>query len=534
MNGPDLLNLLRSGDIDPLHTHLSDLQAQFEAGTLHERDLLRAFQPFQTSDLTLADGFQKWTETHPGTYAPHVALANWFLGRGWEARGQSTSNRVSDQGWRSLDYFLTQTDGCARHAATLTDNPLAAWNVIGLASNTRGCQLSLHDVQTQQYPDWFTRAVQDNPGTLALRRVMLLHLRTEWGGSEEHMLTFVRQQQDAGQLGQTDMQRLWAEFHSHVSHHAMAFAGDPATGVERARIAAELHPLQAQQLFIALTRAKAAPDERLAALRRYLDACEQERATPGRMFGWALDQAHDWIIPETPRLAALLTRAAQDGDDDSAIMLGELQISHPKWNLPDARPLLQQAREQGHTEAAELLVRYHEKTLSETLKDTPQKREDILKAADLLSGDMSWRVYRNFDVYRTQFTLDDRQKFRYLHRAADSGDNDARFELARQLRAGRVEVGEDGVLRPVDTAPLQDSLDYAKHLLERAASTDHKGAARMLRGARDQDWQAATARRLNLTGEQTTTKSGGFWQDWWKWMLAAAVIRLIAALLGHH
>ncbi|MFN4252636.1 hypothetical protein [Deinococcus sp.] len=530
MNGPDLLNLLRSGDIDPLHAHLSDLQAQFEVGTLHERDLLRAFQPFQTSDLTLSDGFQKWTETHPGTYAPHVALAGWFLGRGWEARGGHTSNRVSDQGWRSLDHFLTQTDGCARHAATLTDNPLAAWNVIGLASNTRGCQLSLHDVQTQQYPDWFTRGVADNPGSFALRRVMLLHLRAEWGGSEEHMLTFVRQQQDAGQLGQTDMQRLWAEFHSHVAHHAQHFAQDHALAVERARIAAELHPLEAEQLLIALTGANASPSERLDALRRYLAAAQQENSVPSGNFGWAVLKAEDWIKPELPRITALLARAAQDGDADSAVLLGHMQLLHPAWGTQSARAVLEIARDQGHTAAAETLAYLSEHTSA----PVEQRREDILKAADLFSGEMSWHVYQQFPDFQRQFNLEPRQRFKYLHRAADGGENDARFELARQLRAGRVEVGEDGVLRPVDTAPIQGSLDYAKHLLERAASTDHKGAAKMLRGARDQDWQAATARRLKLTGEQTTKKSGGFWQDWWKWMLAVAVIRLIAALLGYH
>ncbi|UBV43426.1 hypothetical protein LAJ19_04215 [Deinococcus taeanensis] len=275
MNGPDLLKLLRSGDIEPLHTHLTALQTQFEAGQLGERDLLGAFRAFQTSDLTLSDGFQTWTERHPGTYAPHVALASWFLGRGWEARGEARSDHVSDQGWRALDYFLTQAEGCARHAATLTDNPLAAWIVVGLASNTRGCQVSLHEVQQQEYPEWFTRGLQDNPGSFALRRVMLLHLRTEWGGSEEQMLTFARQQQDAGQLGQGDMQRLWAEFHARVSHHALAFGNDQQVAVERARIAAELDPLQAEQLFVALTSAEAKPDERLAALRRYLSAAGQ-------------------------------------------------------------------------------------------------------------------------------------------------------------------------------------------------------------------------------------------------------------------
>ena len=499
MNGPDLLNLLRSGDIDPLHTHLSDLQAQFEAGTLHERDLLRAFQPFQTSDLTLGDGFQKWTETHPGAYAPHVALANWFLGRGWEARGQSTSNRVSDQGWRSLDHFLTQTDGCARHAATLTDNPLVAWNVIGLASNTRGCQLSLHDVQTQQYPDWFTRGVQDNPGTLALRRIMLLHLRTEWGGSEEHMLTFVRQQQDAGQLGQTDMQRLWAEFHSHVAHHAQHFAQNHALAVERARIAAELHPLQSEQLLIALTGANASPSERLDALRRYLSAAQQENTVPSGNFGWAVLNAEDWIKPELPRITALLTGAAQDGDADSAVLLGHMQLIHPAWGTQSARAVLEIARDQGHTAAAETLAYLSEHTSA----PVEQRRADILKAADLLSGEMSWHVYQQFPEFQRQFNLEPRQRFRYLHRAADGGENDARFELAQQLRAGNVELGEDGLLRPVDTQPLQASLEYARHLLERAASTDHAPSSKALKAARDRDWQAGTARRVKLRAVRT-------------------------------
>lgn len=499
MNAPDLLHLLRSGDIEPLHAQLSDLQAQFEAGKLHERDLLRAFHPFQTSDLTLSDGFQKWTEKRPGTYAPHVALAGWFLGRGWEARGGQKSNRVSDQGWRSLDHFLTQADGCARHAATLTDNPLAAWHVIGLVSNTRGCQLSLHDVQTQHYPDWFTRGVADNPGSFVLRRVMLLHLRTEWGGSEEHMLTFVRQQQDAGLLGQTDMQRLWAEFHSCVAHHAQHFSQDHALAVERARIAAELDPLQSEQLLISLTGANASPFERLDALRRYLSAAQQENSVPSSNFGWAVLNAEDWIRPELPRITALLDRAAQDGDADSAVLLGHMQLIHPAWGTQSARAVLEIARDQGHTAAAETLAYLSEHTSA----PVEQRREDILKAADLLSGEMSWHVYQQFPEFQRQFNLEPRQRFKYLHRAADGGENDARFELAQQLRAGNVELGEDGLLRPVDTQPLQASLDYAKHLLERAASTDHAPSSKALKAARERDWQAETARRVKLRAVQT-------------------------------
>ncbi|GGR49303.1 hypothetical protein GCM10008959_08170 [Deinococcus seoulensis] len=530
MNGPDLLNLLRSGDIDPLHTHLSDLQAQFEAGKLHERDLLRAFQPFQTSDLTLSDGFQKWTETHPGTYAPHVALANWFLGRGWEARGGHTSNRVSDQGWRSLDHFLTQTDGCARHAATLTDNPLAAWNVIGLASNTRGCQLSLHDVQTQQYPDWFTRGVADNPGSVALRRVMLLHLRTEWGGSEEHMLTFVRQQQDAGQLGQTDMQRLWAEFHSHVAHHAQHFARDPDRAIERASLAADLYPPKAEQLFIALTNAASPGPARLAALRRFLTAAEQDPAVSlSGNFYWALAKAGSWIQPQLPALHTLIARELHQGDAQGAVSVARLRHRHPTWKLPDPLPALRVARDQGHTEAAEEIVYAAGPSISDT-----EVRGDILKAADLLSGDMSWRVYQDFPAYQQQFNLTARQRFKYLHRAADGGNNDARVELAQQLRAGKVELGGDGVLRPVDTPPLQSSLDYARHLLERAVAVDHEPARHLLNDTAEQEWNADQATRLAPSVQKPAAARSHWWDGWWKVMLVLAGLRLLAALFGHH
>lgn len=493
---PDLPSLLRNRDVRAVHEHLTDVQARFEAGQLHERDLLAAVQPFFSSDLTLAEGFRQWMDEFPGDYAAHVSMAAWFLGRGWEARGQATSNLVSDQGRRALVQFLTQADGCARHATTLTDNPLAAWSVVGQASNTQGCQLTLDDVQRQAYPDWFLQGTGANPTSLHLRRLMLLHLRTEWGGSEEHMLTFVRQQQDARLLSDTDVQRLWAEFHSRVSHHAMHFAGDPAKAVERARMAADLDPAEAEQLFIALTGADAPTSDRLDALRRYLTAAEQDRAiTPHGNFAWALHYSGDWAQSEVPRIGALLTRAANAGDPDSAVMLGRLQVTHANWRLPDALPLLKMARDRGHTEAAETIVHLRGLIPNPTASDTAQKRDDILKAANLLSAQMSWEVYRHFADYEQQFSLEPRQRFLYLHRAADAGENDARYELSQQLRAGHVELGDDGVLRPVDTAPLQDSLDYAKHLLERAAGSGHTPARALIGRMNDRDWQARTARR---------------------------------------
>ena len=242
--------------------------------------------------------------------------------------------------------MLFRSDGCARHATTLTDNPLVAWNVVAGAANTQGCQLELSAVQARQYPDWFTRALADNPGSLHLRCVMLLNLRTEWGGSEEHMLTFLRQQQEDGQLGQTDMQRLWAEFHGHVSHHAMHFARDLDRAIERASLAADLHPPKADQLFIALTGASSPGPARLAALRRFLQAAGKDpTVTLSGNFYWALARAASWIQPELPGLRALMVRDLQQGDPESAVWISRLRRRHPAWDLPDPLPALRRLAE---------------------------------------------------------------------------------------------------------------------------------------------------------------------------------------------
>lgn len=193
MHAP-FLDLLRAGQYEALDRELSDVQAAFEGGERSERELERAFAPFEQPDPALGEKFSEWMEARPGSYGAHTALARWCLARAWAYRGGTTFNLVSDRGRRGMHHFLEQAEGCARHATTLTGNPLSAWLVVASVHNTQGCELSLEDLQAGRYPEWFTRPLAGNPHSLDLRRTMLLHLRTEWGGSEEHMLTFVRQQ----------------------------------------------------------------------------------------------------------------------------------------------------------------------------------------------------------------------------------------------------------------------------------------------------------------------------------------------------
>jgi hypothetical protein len=500
--------LLRDGRYAQLQKAISGQQDAFERGEGRASDLQQVFTQFDQPDPALGEKLGPWLEACPGSYAAHTALATWLLSRAWAMRGSSTMNLVSDQGRRGMHHFLEQAEACALHAVTLTANPLHAWLVVASVHNTRGCRLALAEVEAEQYPNWYTEPLGSNPASLELRRAMLLHLRAEWGGSETHMLAFVRQQQEAALLSQTDLQKLWAEFHARVAHHAWLFLHESDKALERAHLAADLDDRHTELLFGFLSGEQRPLAERRGAMERYLTFAEREvqQRPLGLSYaqgGWL--RSPDLVPSVSERLGRLLSAMADAGEPDAAWLLGALALEMPQLHWPNPLPPLLRARAEGDLACAELVVAV------EKARNPGQEgviREHILKAADLGSGEMSWRVYHWFPEFQQQFDLDERARYRYLLRAADAGDNNARFALAQQLRAGRVEVGEDGVLRPVNSPPLQDSLDYAKHLLERAAAEGHKGAEKILRNSKDAAWNSKTARRIRA-GSSLRPAGGG-------------------------
>ncbi len=490
------LHLLRNARHAELEARLSGAQNDFEAGRLRTGELHRLFSVFDDPEPALGDQLGAWMTAFPESYTAHTALASWLLARAWAYRGHSTMNLVSDQGVRGMQHFLEQAEACARQATTLTDNPLEAWLVVAKVHNTQGCEVELADIQSRQYPDWYSLPSAANPHSLEIRRAMLMNLRAEWGGSEEQMLAYVRQQQEDALLSQSDLQKLWGEFHARVAHHAWMFARLTDKAHEHARLAAELDDRHTELLFGFLSDQKFPADVRQDALERYLDMAEREIGSGTLGLAYApngLLDSVDLLRSQVGRVGRLLSELARQGHAEAASTLGALQHTAPHLAWPNPLPLLYAARDQGNVRAAEMAVHLQTRN-AESI--TPSVRIDILKAAELGSDDMSWMVYRLFPEFKVQFELDERARYRFLLRAADAGNNDARFALAHELRAGRVEMGEDGVLRPVDTAPIQSSLNYARHLLERASAEDHKPSAKALKKAREQDWDSSKARRV--------------------------------------
>lgn len=515
---PDFLHQLRNGEYDALQTYLSDLQQRFEAGQEGEFALHEAYRAFDVGDTNLGEKFGEWFEAKPGSYPAHVAFAIWIHRRGRDLRGGATANLVSDQGMRGMIHCMQQAEGASRHATTLTQNPVNAWLVVGDVRGAFGCELAQADIENQNYPDWYAEPLALNPHSFALRRMMLNHLRTEWGGSDQQMLTFVRQQQDSGLLSQDDMRKLWAKYHANVAHHEWLFNKDTKKALEHAEMAANLNEAHSDLLFALLTDMKRPPEERAAALERLVSELERHPENGLWYSTSALIEKTDVLSPVAERLGQVLLKMAKNGNGQAASALGLLHHEAPKLNFPDPIPHLVTAREQGDVAAASLLM-----ILAQERRDltASQKREHVLKAAEIGSDDASWMVYSDFSSYQKQFALEPRARYKYLLRSADAGNNDARFQLAQQLRAGFVEVGDDGVLRPVDTKPLQDSLDYAKHLLERAAAEGHKKAISTLKKAKERDWEAKTAKRLVLSGVANERKAeqAGPKKYPWYWLL---------------
>ena len=498
--GPtDPLSELKGGRFTELQRAFGTLQAEFERGKVAASELQAAFAAFAQPDPALDGPLREWAERSPVSYAAWTARAQWLLARAAALRGDRPANRLPDLDWRGTLHLLGEAEAVARQALRLTVNPLTAWLLVGQARNLAGGQLSLDDVRAGRFPDWYAQPLALNPRSLELRQVMLGHLRPEWGGSDEQMFTFVRGQEQDARLGAGDRHRLWADYHAAAAHHAVHFAGDLPGGVERARLAADLHEPHSAVLFAALTRALAPDAERQHALERFLDVAELNpalRLPP--LFGWALYNSDRFLEPLLSRVTALLTRWATPGgfsvgEPGAAVALGRLVLLHRHWPLPDPLPLLLRARDEGSREAAETIVQLQEEGLGlrAALRESRIKRTDVRHAAELGSPEMCWRIYQNFASYREQFRLESWQRERYLLRAADAGHNGARFELAQALRAGALDIGEDGVPYPVNMAPTQRSLDYARHLLGRAAAEDHPGALHALRGAHESDWQAS-------------------------------------------
>lgn len=464
----ETIEKLRADAFEELDRYFSQVQHFYEQDQLSERDLDYAFAGFDSEFQTLGEKLGSWIN-HSGSYAAHVALSRWFLGQAWLYRGGSTFNEVSDRGRRGMQYHLEQAEECARASLHLTQKPLLSFLVLAGVQHTHGNRLSLEDLQAGRYADWYLEGIRIAPASLKLRQRLLGTLRTEWGGSDQHMLTYIRSQE--GAVSQADHQKLWAQFHEQMAHHAYFFQKKPQQALEFIEYAVQLNPaLQDQRAFYlyGLNRNSEATDILMQLLKKHdgdVRFFVAQSATASLLK--ELEGGH----PDQEYVYRYLKIQAQDGDLEAVVQVGQLLENLSSLEGAESPAYwYEKALKEGKNRAGALLV-FHVLRVGGTIE---QMMQHVYQGAEARNAYCCGVLYENFPLYQKNFNLDERTKYKYLLRAADAGDNASRMELARLLKAGRVELGEDGVVRPIRGKPTADSLEYAEHLEGRALAEGYK------------------------------------------------------------
>lgn len=460
-------DLLRERQYADLERDLGAVQLAYERGERSESELDHAFAPFQSENVALGPLIHGWTEAYPESYAAHHAMASWLLGQAWRARGHTQFQFVSDRGRRGLTNLLQAAESWARPALDLTAKPLLTCIVLGAIANTHGNELSLEDVQAGRFPDWYERGLRADPHSLRLRRTLLATLRPEWGGSEAHMLAFLRSQEAF--LSSADAAKLWAEYHVNVAHYALLFEQDKPKGVEAATYSLQVDP-QFRYRVATLLYSAGEKERARAILAAALNADDPTSV-------WLGEDTLRVLIaefasePEFARRVERIVRAQADAGSVMAVKTMGLLLVYSKalGGEQAAEAWFERALDEGDLEAGEFLV----DCLKRLGRPTSDVMRATLRAAEAGNSACARAVTEDWRAYRKRFGLDDRARYTFLLRAADGGDNFARLELATLLRSGRAELGDDGVLRPVRTKPLPESLEYADHLVERAKNEDY-------------------------------------------------------------
>lgn len=500
MAGRQILSLLREHQFVELDRVLNLAQQRFENGLGGEEELHGLLHSFEQADDRLGEHFSAWFDATPVQYGKLLALGWWLFQMGWQSRGGSTSNHVSDRGWRDLGNALEQAGSYCEAAIKLSSRPLHAYLLQAAIAHTIGNSLSEEDLRSERYPQWYAAGVKVYPESWLLRHNLLMSLRTEWGGSEEMMLTFVRQQE---QQGFPDSQKLWAAYHAAVAHYQAHFVHNASQALERAKLAAQLNPRKYRPLLFEMMDAAKAPQREQEQVIQEIVRDLSADQNLGTNFYLAFTHARDWFAPYVTSIGNHMLARAEQGDDESLMMLGYYRLYRSSFAWPDPLPLLIEARERGHAKAAAFIVHLKRKALEDSGGTNPTAkaalREEIVKAADLGDADMSWEIVSEFAEFQQQFGWPHDERLKYSLTAADAGNDLARVMLANLLVKNTVSLGEDGQLHLVfgETIPLptQRSLDYGRHLLERAVHSGNELAKETWDAIPEWRWDAEAIKR---------------------------------------
>jgi len=182
--------LLDQGRYDVLDRRMNGYELAYEAGTLGENGLLRAFAPLTGADPLLQPELNAWVRAFPGSYAAHLARGSSLFALGAEARGRRSVEHTSDQQFADMAVYYRRAQADLVRSESLSAKPLLTYNVL--------IRISMSVGDARENRRLLDAALQFAPTAISVRRAYMRSLETRWGGSLDQMLAFMEECRRAG------------------------------------------------------------------------------------------------------------------------------------------------------------------------------------------------------------------------------------------------------------------------------------------------------------------------------------------------
>ncbi len=182
--------LLEQGNYAELDWRMNGFQRAYEAHTLDEDGLLRAFAAFNVTDPALQVSLDAWVRAFPRSYAARLARGTYYFTSGTQTRGTKDVRHTTDAQWIGMAVYYGKARDDLRASLALDSKPLLTYNLlirISMENGTRARSRSLLDA-----------ALKIDPTAMSVRRAYMRSLETRWGGNLDEMLAFMQETRSAG------------------------------------------------------------------------------------------------------------------------------------------------------------------------------------------------------------------------------------------------------------------------------------------------------------------------------------------------
>ncbi len=121
---------------------------------------------------------KRWINAKPNSITARVALAQFYIGYAWDARGCGYADTVSDEGWKLFHERIRQSKQVLMNATRLSQKCPMWWDNMQTVALAEGWELA-------EYDEVFNAAIAHEPGNIGSYNNKAHYLLPRWHGKEE-------------------------------------------------------------------------------------------------------------------------------------------------------------------------------------------------------------------------------------------------------------------------------------------------------------------------------------------------------------